>query len=191
VVSPDNSALHGFHAGLQRKRLLDAIARRWGRYVVSIEPIELVLVLHGTLGHSIRLVASPRLQLHPFPAYDSAGGGKACCRSAVCEDWRGHHCAGGRPLGAHWRRPLCWPAAHLCMLSHPQATPIKNGRPAGIVISLPYLRIRVAQRAPYKPHQVCARQRPPHRRVAAVRSCGSDAALHSASFVCPSTAPAC
>jgi hypothetical protein len=34
-----------------------------------------------------------------------------------------------------------------------QATPAKNGRPRGVLISLPYLRIRVAQRAPYKPHQ--------------------------------------
>lgn len=35
-----------------------------------------------------------------------------------------------------------------------QATPVKAGRPAGIILSTPYLRIRVAQRAPYKPAQV-------------------------------------
>ena len=35
--------------------------------------------------------------------------------------------------------------------SHPlQATPTKAGRPAGLVISLPYLRIRAAQREAYK-----------------------------------------
>ena len=38
----------------------------------------------------------------------------------------------------------------------PQATPVKAGRPAGILLSTPYLRIRVAQRAPYKPAQARA-----------------------------------
>ncbi|KAI3423403.1 hypothetical protein D9Q98_010620, partial [Chlorella vulgaris] len=35
-----------------------------------------------------------------------------------------------------------------------QATPVKNGQPSGVIISLPYLRIRAAQRAPYLPGQV-------------------------------------
>ncbi|KAL4433924.1 hypothetical protein ABPG75_000365 [Micractinium tetrahymenae] len=35
-----------------------------------------------------------------------------------------------------------------------QAAPTKAGRPAGIIITLPYLRIRAEQRAPYKPGQL-------------------------------------
>lgn len=55
-----------------------------------------------------------------------------------------------------WQPPHA--VAHTrCLLSlppSPQATPVKAGRPSGIILSLPYLRVRAAQREAYKQGQV-------------------------------------
>ncbi len=51
-------------------------------------------------------------------------------------------------------RPACNAGGSCCSLILPQATPVKAGRPSGIVVTVPYLRIRAAQREAYKQGQV-------------------------------------
>jgi hypothetical protein len=74
-------------------------------------------------------------------------------------------CRANRRASAHVHHDRCCPPSSPspapCNAPPLQATPIKNGQPAGVIISLPYMRIRVAQRAPYKPHHVRPQLPPP------------------------------
>jgi hypothetical protein len=102
------------------------------------------------------------LQTAQLPANITVQVGLACTWAATAA--AAALCPIRRP-GCHGTRlckylPACIVAARASRPTLlPQATPVRDGKPTGIIISTPFLRIRVAQRAPKKPAQVRGPQR--------------------------------